>query len=220
MREVWATRGKEIKLGKQGEFNATCVLFDKREWVNLFGEGTFSLIHQRNGDQQPYPCAIEVEDGVVRWTVAEADVGVAGRGRVEVAYLAYDSQVKSETYTTYTAPSMMTPGTEVPEVYCSWWDDLVLKEYIIEDYASKAQSAANSAKRDADRAESAASHPNIVGENENWWIWDGAKYVDSGKPSRGAQGPVGPAYELTEADMAEIVNAVLAAMPDGDEVSY
>ena len=36
----------------------------------------------------------------------------------------------------------------------------------------------------------------------------------------GPVGPPGPAYELTEADKQELVDAVLAALPDGDEVSY
>ncbi|MBO7176025.1 MAG: collagen-like protein [Clostridia bacterium] len=36
----------------------------------------------------------------------------------------------------------------------------------------------------------------------------------------GAQGPKGDPYTLTEADKAEIVSAVLAEIPDGDEVAY
>lgn len=36
----------------------------------------------------------------------------------------------------------------------------------------------------------------------------------------GPVGPTGPAYELTEADKQEMVDAVLVALPDGDEVSY
>lgn len=87
--------------------------------------------------------------------------------------------------------------------------------------------------------------PNI-GENGNWYIGD----VDTGKPSRGEQGPAGqdgaqgpqgipgpqgetgtqgepgpagpqgPAYTLTPEDTQMIVQAVLTALPNGDEVSY
>lgn len=59
-----------------------------------------------------------------------------------------------------------------------------------------------------------SAHPPAVGENENWWVWNGAAYVDTGKPSRGEE------YELSEADKQEMVYCVLAALPDADEVSY
>ena len=81
-----------------------------------------------------------------------------------------------------------------------------------------------------------------IGANGNWYIGD----TDTGKPSRGATGatgatgPAGPAGATgatgspgkdgytpvkgtdywTEEDKAEIVADVLAALPDGDEVTY
>ena len=78
-------------------------------------------------------------------------------------------------------------------------------------------------------------NPPIIGDNGNWWLFSGKYeipipgepgfpiYEDSGKPARGETGPrgeQGPAYELTEADKQELVDAVLAALPNGDEVSY
>lgn len=36
----------------------------------------------------------------------------------------------------------------------------------------------------------------------------------------GPQGPSGPEYTLTESDKQEIVQDVLASLPNGDEVSY
>ena len=55
-----------------------------------------------------------------------------------------------------------------------------------------------------------------IGENENWFIYDNItkRYIDSGKPSRGEE------YELTNEDKNLIVDAVLDALPNGDEVSY
>lgn len=47
-----------------------------------------------------------------------------------------------------------------------------------------------------------------IGDNENWWI----NGVDTGKPSRGEQGPAGEDYVLTDADKADIANGVLAAL--------
>ena len=43
----------------------------------------------------------------------------------------------------------------------------------------------NGAEQAALQAENHASHPPIIGENSNWWGWDGVQYVDSGKPSQG-----------------------------------
>lgn len=69
----------------------------------------------------------------------------------------------------------------------------------------------------AQQAESYASHPPIIGDNGNWWGWDGTGYVDTGMSCRGE---TGPAYQLTVSDKQELVDAILAALPNGDEVSY
>ncbi len=55
-----------------------------------------------------------------------------------------------------------------------------------------------------------------IGENGNWFI-DGE---DTGRSSIGESGAVGPAYTLSEADKAEISDAVLAALPTWEGGSY
>ena len=60
-----------------------------------------------------------------------------------------------------------------------------------------------------------------IGDNGNWYIGS----TDTGKPSRGTAGapgktPVKGTDYWTEADKQEIVNSVIAALPDGTEVSY
>ena len=69
-----------------------------------------------------------------------------------------------------------------------------------------------------------------IGSNGHWYLGD----TDTGKPSRGATGPAGPAGPAgapgkapvrgtdywTVADKQEIVSSVIAALPDGTEVSY
>ena len=44
----------------------------------------------------------------------------------------------------------------------------------------------------AAEVEGYAYHPHVVGENGNWWAWNGEAYVDTGKPSRGEKGTDGP----------------------------
>ena len=66
-----------------------------------------------------------------------------------------------------------------------------------------------------------------IGDNGNWYIGNS----DTGKPSRGATGakgldgangktPVRGTDYWTDADKQEIINSVIAALPDGTEVSY
>lgn len=66
-----------------------------------------------------------------------------------------------------------------------------------------------------------------IGDNGNWYLGE----TDTGKPSRGATGakgdpgtpgktPVRGTDYWTAADKQEIVNSVIAALPDGTEVSY
>lgn len=66
-----------------------------------------------------------------------------------------------------------------------------------------------------------------IGDNGNWYLGT----TDTGKPSRGATGPQGPNGDpghtpvkgtdyWTEADKQDIVNNVIAALPDGTEVAY
>lgn len=49
------------------------------------------------------------------------------------------------------------------------------------------------------RAQDYATHPPIIGENGHWWLWDGSAYADAGHSA---------------------VDELMAALPDGDEVSY
>ena len=47
------------------------------------------------------------------------------------------------------------------------------------------------------QVENIATYPPIIGDNGNWMVYDkdSGGYVDSGKPSRGPQGPIGPQGE-------------------------
>lgn len=55
--------------------------------------------------------------------------------------------------------------------------------------ASASEHVAAEHKKAAEQAAflagSYANHPPVIGENGNWWEWDGVQYADSGKPSRG-----------------------------------
>ena len=57
----------------------------------------------------------------------------------------------------------------------------------------RTEQCAENAQNSADNAREVASHPPVIGDTGSWQLYDEAtgKYVDSGKPSRGEQGPQG-----------------------------
>lgn len=119
MREVQARLGEDIQLGRRGENLAVCVTFDVGDWPGATA-GTVHLLHQRNGDDHPYPCAITVEGGVATWVITAADVAVAGRGRAELQYLEGETCIKSATYTTNTLRALGRAGEAPPEPEAGW----------------------------------------------------------------------------------------------------
>ena len=234
MREVHATLGKDIRLGRRGESHARCVMFDVSEWKSLYGEGTVHLIHQRNGDDVPYPCQISVDGGVVCWVVTGADVANAGKGRAELQYHVGDTCVKSDIYSTNTVRSMSDAGPVPPEPQEGWVQQVL--------------AAKDEAEQSAQQAQEATEHYPVIVDG-TWWVWDAqaGEHVDTGTSALGEQGPAGPAgadgkdgaagadgkdgapgpagpkgdpYTLTESDKQSIVDAVLDALPEAEGGEY
>ena len=162
MKKILVKSGVEIELGKRGEHLARCVVFDISDWKKTYGEGNTYLLHQRNGDNVPYPCVVEMNDNEVLWVLSEADVAVAGRGRAELQYFVGDARVKSETWFTRTDMSMINEGP-VPEGPADSWIETMLKTGTeVEQNATVARESAEvavqsekDASAHADRAEEA-----------------------------------------------------------------
>ena len=182
-----------INLGIQGENNARQIQLDISRLVSLFGAGTVQLLHRRPGDATPYPVVVVRSGNVVTWTVTAADTAYSGEGQAELQYFAGDSLAKSETYTTTITASQGDAGATPPEPQAGW--------------VTQVLQAGTDAAEAAERAENAALHPPIIGENGNWWLWDfnTGVYVDSGKPSAG-----GVTSEKADQDTASL-GAELAA---------
>ena len=196
--------GSILPLGKQGENLARKIQFDISRWISTFGPGTVQLLHQRRGDEAPYPVAVEREGNFSVWTVTNADTAAPGTGHAELQYYVGDALAKSETWMTKVFPALGPAGETPPEAQQGWVDQVL-------------QAGAEAAEA-ADRAEEAAVRQPIVGSNGNWLTWDldtGA-YVDTGIYSGGdapyigengnwyvgqtdtgvaATGPAGPAGE-------------------------
>ena len=203
--EVYRVKtGSILPLGKQGENLVRQIQFDLSRWISSFGPGTVQLLHQRSGDEAPYPVAVEQEGNLAVWTVTSADTAAAGTGRAELQYYVGDALAKSETWMTKVFPALGPAGETPPEAQQGWVDQVLQAGTVATEAAEK---AANAAVRQP-----------IVGGNGNWWTWDleAGAYVDTGIYSGGdapyigdngnwyvgqtdtgvpATGPAGPAGE-------------------------
>ena len=146
MREILAKEAQEIDLGKRGENLARWAVFDVSDWQKEYGDGVVQLIHQRNGDKIPYPCAVTVDGGKAYWAITSADVDVAGRGHCELQYWVDDVIVKSATYITRTSRSMSPASEEVPEPHTAWVDIVLNAGSVALESAASAEESAIAAE--------------------------------------------------------------------------
>lgn len=150
MREVNAMPGLEIHLGRVGENMAVCVVLDVTDWRQTYGDGSVQLLHKRNGDQYPYPCAIEADGGRVCWPVTASDVAVAGKGWAELQYLVGEVCVKSETFATRVERALGNAGPTPPEPHEGWVQQVLEAGAQVEASAEEAIEAAARAQEHAD----------------------------------------------------------------------
>lgn len=166
MLTINAISGRTITLGREGENLARQVVFDISEWRASYGDGTVSLIAQRHGDAEPYPCNITVDGDTITWPITAADTAHPDYGRCELRYTVGDVLVKSEMWRTFVADALGTPQPEPPEPQKAWVDKVL---------------AAGQAAVDA-----SVNSPKI-GSNGNWWVWDfdAGAYADTGVAASG-----------------------------------
>lgn len=186
--------GSILPLGKQGENLARKIQFDISRWIGTLGPGTVQLLHQRRGDEAPYPVAVEREGNFAVWTVTNADTAAPGTGRAELQYYVGDALAKSETWMTKVFPALGPAGETPPEAQQGWVDQVL-------------QAGAEAAEA-ADRAEEAAvrqPYPNA--ETGTWWVWnaESGAYEDTGISygTGGSGGGVTDHEKLTGRDKAD-----------------
>lgn len=178
MREVKVKSSSEIQLGRRGENLATRVIFNVGDWLSE-PSGSVQLIHQRPGDEQPYPCAITADGDTVIWDILSADVAIPGRGRAELQYLRGDVCVKSSIFITNTADSLDKAGEVPPDPHKSWVQQVLEAAEGIESGIEKAEEA----------AQTALGYANAAGEAAGKAVLEGLAYA---KESGEFDGPAGP----------------------------
>ena len=117
--------GSILPLGKQGENLARKIQFDISRWISTFGPGTVQLLHQRSGDEAPYPVAVYREGNFAVWTVTDADTAAPGTGHAELQYYVGDALAKSETWMTKVLAALGPAGETPPEAQQGWVDQVL-----------------------------------------------------------------------------------------------
>ena len=130
--------GSILPLGKQGENMARKIQFDISRWIGTFGPGTVQLLHQRSGDDAPYPVAVEKDGTQAIWTVTSADTAAAGTGRAELQYYVGDALAKSETWMTKVLPALGDASETPPEAQQGWVDQVLAQVAMITGMTAQA----------------------------------------------------------------------------------
>lgn len=131
---IITVNGSDFSLGRRGENLVTQIRFPISGWSENYGDGSFGLLAQRQGDANPYPVSITTDSEYVYWTVTSADTGVAGIGKAELRYMVGEALAKSVVYITRTAPALDDAG-EAPEPYESWVNEVMAAAQTVEDIA-------------------------------------------------------------------------------------
>ena len=147
--------GAILPLGRQGEHGVRQVWFDLSYLIENFGEGTATLVHQRNQDLAPYIVSTEQTNTNLMWTIDETDTAYEGFGRAEIRWVVDDDLAKTVIYKTNVMKSL-TAQTEVPEPLESWYDKMLEQIGDNQEYAEQAAQSAQDASQSVQDAETAA----------------------------------------------------------------
>lgn len=163
MRIIKACPGSTIPLGRQGENLAAQVQFPcVSTYQELYGDGNFQLVAQREGDEIPYPVTVTVDGDTVRWDVTNVDTAVVGYGQAILHYYAGEALAKTVVFETLVANALGAAG-DVPDPYETWFQQLLqAAEGVIEavqettEQANAAIAAKEAAQEAADDAAQSA----------------------------------------------------------------
>lgn len=148
MKTLKTVPGQNLVLGHRGENLATRIIFSIAPWVETYGPGTAHLLHQRQGDSEPYPVATLQEGTEVSWDVTDGDTALEGYGKYELRYYVAETLVKSSVGETYTMKALQY-GAEPPDPIQGWVDHVLEKENEIYEAASETKGYSEAAERAA-----------------------------------------------------------------------
>lgn len=158
MAGTYGIGGGRIFLGRRNENLARALRFDLSEFIELCGNGSAQLLHQRAGDETPYIVTAERAGNLLTWRPTAADTGKAGSGRAELRWYVGSVLAKSAVYDTVVAESMPEPGSTPAAVETALELLADRVESAAEDVAAAraAKTAAQAAQAAAETARGAA----------------------------------------------------------------
>lgn len=126
-----AEEGRDIIIGRQGEYNATQIIFDLTELKESVGEGTAALVHYPyNGEPYIVPATVgETYDAAVQegteltWTIGQLATMHHGDGVVVANWIAETGLKKSVRYKTKCYKSIGT-ATTITDAQQSYIDQM------------------------------------------------------------------------------------------------
>lgn len=194
-----------VKIGWTGENDARGIVWDISTWQTIYGDGTCTLLNQRETDDAPYPCSITIDGKFAIWQVTDGDLGSGGYGECQLIYTVSDETVaKSPVYKTLAERSLGN-GTEPPESASDWVLQVLQAGQDAVDAAERAEDAAKKAEDTADGATEAVNSAATAG----------IQVVNAA--GQAAIGAVGNAQTSAVAAVNDAKNAGVQAVNDAKE---
>lgn len=119
------TNTNVIYLGRQGENLARTVEIDVNSILGKWPNATISLLVQRNQEDTFYLAPVVIENGILKWTISNADTEFAGDGKAEIRATQDDVIVKSAIMNTHVSDSLGGTETDIPDPAQTWADTII-----------------------------------------------------------------------------------------------
>lgn len=237
-REINLKLGIQHMWGRTGEKNGSILLLNVRRWMHTQPLGRVEASFTR-ADGVCYPLPCEVTDDHARVTLSEADVSVAGQVKAEFRLIVDDRiVVKSHVYRGWIEQGLGENADGPGEPGQAYLEKVYAQADRAEEAAKKAEEAAERAENAGGSGGGGGpgepGEPGAPGEDGGYYLPEvdeegNLSFTPSkaGMPDvpevnvRGPQGEAGPEGKtpvagvdfFTEADRAEMVDAVLSALP-------
>jgi hypothetical protein len=162
-----------FQIGRVGENKSEKIEFDCSAWLASYPHATFAIFVRRPLEAQIYsPEYVERSGNILRWIIADSDVGKVGEGQFEIRMYENDVIKKSVIGRTKVVTSLT--GTEVEPIpaLSSWMDDAIASETVRVSSegnrvtAENTRNAAEAARAEADESRTTAENMREANESQ------------------------------------------------------
>ena len=115
-------------IGRLGENEHKTIRFrESVDILEMYPGASVTVLNKRPGDTAAYPVAhgcVEIQDGVVCWTIQSSDLARVGRGKAELVFTRGSVIAKTLIYETVIDPALDGAGSP-PEPWMGWVDEII-----------------------------------------------------------------------------------------------